>query len=78
MNLKSLEKTYCISALAYLVENGDIYLVYDYERYGARQILLAVFTEADILAGTIISKNGRLRRVISTAEGGRGGVGENE
>ena len=28
-------------------DNGDIYVIYDYERYGAREILMAVFTEED-------------------------------
>ena len=52
-------------------ENGDIYLIYDRERYGAREILMAVFTEEDILEGMIVSPRGRLRQPVSRAAGER-------
>lgn len=51
--------------------NGDIYLTYDHSRYGAREILMAVFNEEDVLAGRLISPNARLRQVISRATGQR-------
>lgn len=50
-------------------EDGTIYISYDYERYGSRQILMAVFTEQDILAGHCISPQSRLRVQISRASG---------
>lgn len=50
-------------------ENGDIYVIYDYERYGAREILMAVFTEEDILEGRLVSPRGRLRQRVNQATG---------
>ena len=49
--------------------NGDIYLIYDYSRYSARQILMAVFNEDDILAGRLVSPNARLKQLVSRATG---------
>ena len=48
---------------------GDIYLIYDYSRYDRRQILMAVFSEEDILAGRLVSANGRLKQLVSQATG---------
>ena len=53
--------------------DGYIYIVYDRERgYGipdcskqAREILLAKFTEEDILAGQIVSEKSYLKRIVS-------------
>lgn len=45
-------------------ENGRIWIVYDRERYSAREILLASVTEEDILAGTIVSEGSFLKQVI--------------
>ena len=45
-------------------ENGRIWIVYDRERYSAREILLASVTEEDILAGTIVSEDSFLKQVI--------------
>ena len=47
--------------------DGRIYIAYDFERYRARQILFAVFTEADILAGRPVSADCRLKCLISQA-----------
>ena len=49
--------------------NGDIYLIYDYSRYDARQILMAVFNEDDILAGRLVSPNARLKQLVNRATG---------
>jgi hypothetical protein len=49
-------------------EDGRIYVIYDRERYGAREILLAVFTEDDILAGTP-DPAARLRVLVNAATG---------
>ncbi len=48
---------------------GLIYVTYDRERYKAREILLAVFTEQDILAGRPTGSHCRLRQLISQAGG---------
>ncbi len=50
-------------------ENGDIYVIYDFERYGAREILMAVFTEEDILEGRLVSPRSRLRQRVNQATG---------
>ncbi len=48
---------------------GNLYITYDFERYGARDILLAKVTEADILAGRLITPTSFLRRVANHASG---------
>jgi len=50
--------------------DGTIYLVYDFERTGAMQILMARFTEDDVLRGKVLSARGALRRVVNQATGG--------
>jgi len=50
-------------------EDGRIYVIYDRERYKAREILLATFTEADVLSGEIVTSGSSLRQVINTASG---------
>ncbi len=47
-----------------LSEDGTIYVVYDLGRYDERQILMATFTEEDVLAGEFRSDKGRLKQVI--------------
>lgn len=46
-------------------ENGLIYVVYDRERYGAKEILMAKFTEESILKGNVTAKNTELRLIIN-------------
>ncbi|MBO4406167.1 MAG: exo-alpha-sialidase [Clostridia bacterium] len=50
-------------------EEGRIYIVYDRDRTGAREILMAEFTEEDILEGRAASGAARLRVLINRAEG---------
>ena len=50
-------------------EAGNLYIIYDRERTGAREILLARVTEDDILAGEIRSQGSFLRRVVNKATG---------
>ncbi len=50
-------------------ENGVIHIVYDRERYKAREVLLAAFTEKDILEGGIVTEGSYLRKVVSMAMG---------
>lgn len=56
--------------------NGYIYITYDRERGGfksslekayseAREVLFAKITEADIISGKIVSKDGKLKQIIS-------------
>jgi len=51
--------------------DGTIYLIYDYSRTGERQILLATFTEEDIVQGDWASKRARRRIVVNQATGKR-------
>lgn len=46
-------------------QNGNIHIVYDRERHGAMEILMAVVTEADIRAGEIVTKGSRLKVLIN-------------
>lgn len=50
-------------------EDGSIYMIHDWDRYGAREILMSVFTEEDILAGEIVSPQSRLRVLVNRATG---------
>ena len=49
--------------------DGTIHLIYDFERKGAKQILMATLTEADIIAGQAVSDRVRLRVVVNQATG---------
>lgn len=53
---------------------GIIYVVYDYARYADKMILMATFTEEDVLAGAFVSQAARNRVLINQATGlNRGG-----
>lgn len=49
--------------------DGTIYLIYDYSRTGAKQILLATFTEQDVLHGAFQSQQARSRVLVNQAAG---------
>lgn len=49
--------------------DGTLHIIYDRERYGAKEILLASFTEADVLAGKPTTAACRLRRLVSRVGG---------
>ncbi|MDO4583239.1 MAG: sialidase family protein [Planctomycetia bacterium] len=49
--------------------DGSIYIIYDFDRYNAKEILLAHITEADILAGKIVSPQSQLRLIVNKATG---------
>jgi len=49
--------------------DGTIYVIYDHERHRAAQILMARFTEQDVLAGRLVSERSALRRVVNDAGG---------
>lgn len=45
-------------------EDGRIYVIYDRERHDAKEILMAVFREEDVLAGRCVSDDTRLRQLV--------------
>ncbi|MCL2744925.1 MAG: glycoside hydrolase [Planctomycetaceae bacterium] len=49
--------------------DGQVFIQYDRERGGAAEVLFAVFSEADILAGKPVSETTRLQQIISKAVG---------
>ncbi|HEY5312293.1 MAG TPA: FAD-dependent oxidoreductase [Pirellulales bacterium] len=49
--------------------DGTIYLIYDFERTGQKQILLATFTEQDVSTGQWQSKQARQRVLVNQATG---------
>ena len=51
-------------------KEGLIHIIYDYSRTGDRNILLATFQEEDVRAGSVVSEKGRLRQIVSDADGG--------
>jgi len=48
-----------------------IYLIYDFERTAKKQILMATFTEEDVLTGKPVSKAWRTGVVVNQATGVR-------
>ena len=50
-------------------KDGRIFTIHDYDRQGAKEILLSVFTEADVLAARDVSGQVRLRQLINRATG---------
>lgn len=51
--------------------DGLIYLIYDYQRTGDKQILMAVFNEDDVIEGAWKSPKARQRIVVNQATGAR-------
>lgn len=49
--------------------DGRIYITYDFWRTGQQEILMAVFTEADVLAGEDVSGKVRLQVLVNKPEG---------
>ena len=49
--------------------DGTLFIIYDHNRARDREILLARFNEADVLAGKFESKNARPRMMVSKATG---------
>ena len=48
-------------------EDGLIELIYDYSRFVQKEILMAKFREEDILAGRMVSADGKLRILVDKA-----------
>jgi hypothetical protein len=55
--------------------DGTIYVTYDHERHLHREILLAVFTEADVAAGKWVSDRARSGVLVNKATGTQYGAG---
>jgi predicted neuraminidase len=51
--------------------DGTIYAIYDYSRTGEKQILMATFTEDDVISGEWRSPKARQRVVVNRATGKR-------
>lgn len=49
-------------------KDGNIYIIYDRNRYSDMEILMAKVTEADILAGKLVSDTSRLRIMVNHNE----------
>ena len=49
--------------------DGNIWIIYDHQRYREGDILFAKFTEQDVLAGKLVSDIGKLKQQISHAGG---------
>lgn len=49
--------------------DGTLYVIYDYSRRGAKQILMAMFTEEDVAQGACVSDGTRLRVLVNQATG---------
>jgi predicted neuraminidase len=50
--------------------DGTIYIIYDFSRTGEKQILMATFTEDDVLGGAFASDRARQRVLVNQATGG--------
>lgn len=49
--------------------DGTIFIVYDFSRYGAKEIYAARITEADILAKKIVTEGSQLKILVNKATG---------
>jgi predicted neuraminidase len=50
-------------------DDGTVYLIYDYDRRGAKEILVARFTEQDVLSSTLGSPRAATRLLVNRATG---------
>ena len=50
-------------------KDGRIYIIYDFSRSKERQILMAVITEADVLAGRVTTEGSRMQVQVNQATG---------
>lgn len=56
---------------AFVDETGKVYAVYDRDRYGDKEIQLAVFRKEDILAGQCVTPGARIKGVVCKSFGAR-------
>lgn len=69
--LESRQERDCSYPDGFQFADGTIGVLYDYGRADPSEIMLARFTEADVLAGKIISQGSRLGILVSRATGPR-------
>ena len=50
-------------------EDGTLYVIYDFSRTGAKEILMARFTEEDVLGGRLVSPRSALAMLVNKASG---------
>jgi hypothetical protein len=46
-------------------DNGNLYICYDYNRQTDKEMLLAIITEEDILAGKLVNENSKLKILVN-------------
>lgn len=51
--------------------DGAVYIICDYQRKGAKEILMAKFAERDVAAGKCESDAARLRMLVNKATGSK-------
>lgn len=52
-------------------DDGTIFIIYDFERYGAREIYVARITEEDVKTGKIVSESSALKLLVNKATGAK-------
>jgi hypothetical protein len=48
-------------------DDGIIRAVYDFDRYGEKEICMAKFTEDDVISGRLLSKKSKLKMLVNRA-----------
>ena len=66
-----LDEHPCSYPFGYQAENGTVYVSYERSRWNQPEILMARFTEEDVLAGEIVSGRAGLRLLVNKAGGRR-------
>ena len=46
-------------------DDGRVFLIYDFDRRGAKEICLAIFSEADIEASKVTAEGSQLKMLIN-------------
>jgi hypothetical protein len=64
-----LDERPCSYPFGCQASDGTIYVSYERNRWDNPEILLARFTEADVLAGKVVSNRARLRLIVNRATG---------
>ena len=64
-----LDERPCSYPFGCQADDGTIYVSYERNRWDQPEILMARFTEKDVLAGEIVSESSRLRLLINKADG---------
>lgn len=54
---------------AFEAPDGRIFVIYDRERYAAKEILMAVFRPEDVEEGMLVSPDAQLRMIVNKADG---------